>query len=148
MSYLALGDSISIDDYTGVVGGGAASQFAKLIGADEFQNLTRDGSTTDGVLESLSLVTARPDVVTVTAGGNDFLQAAFYGADPRRPEGKYALVGRPLDNLNRIADNLRRWTCPVIINTIYDPTDGNDALGQSFGIGPSYRLVFYELNGG
>ena len=28
--YLALGDSISIDDHTEVAGGGAASQFAKL----------------------------------------------------------------------------------------------------------------------
>ena len=33
MNYLALGDSISIDDYTEVAGGGAASQFARLIGA-------------------------------------------------------------------------------------------------------------------
>ena len=50
MNYLALGDSISIDDYTGVAGGGAASQFAKFIRADPFQNLTRDGNTTDGVM--------------------------------------------------------------------------------------------------
>src|SRR5687767_13494848 len=99
MNYLALGDSISIDDYTGVVGGGAASQFAKLVRADEFQNLTRDGNTTDGVLETLSLVTTRPDVATLTAGGNDFLQAAFCGADANRPDGRDALVGRPLKNL-------------------------------------------------
>ncbi len=52
MNYLALGDSISIDTYTGQADGGAASQFAKLIGTTEFQNLTRDGRTTAGVLEA------------------------------------------------------------------------------------------------
>ena len=43
MNYLALGDSISIDDYTGQAGGGAASQFARLIGATRFENLTMNG---------------------------------------------------------------------------------------------------------
>ena len=46
MRYLALGDSMSIDDYTGVRGGGAASQLAKLIRASEFIDLTRDGQIT------------------------------------------------------------------------------------------------------
>jgi hypothetical protein len=43
--YLALGDSISIDDYTGVRGGGAASQLARKLGL-ELIDLTRDGNTT------------------------------------------------------------------------------------------------------
>jgi hypothetical protein len=47
--YLALGDSISIDDYTGVSGGGAASQLARMASL-ELIDLTRDGNTTDGVL--------------------------------------------------------------------------------------------------
>src|SRR5205085_8181948 len=77
MVYLALGDSISIDDYTGVPGGGAASQFARLVRADKVQDLTYDGCTTTGVLEALAGVSIRPDVVTLTAGGNDFLERTF-----------------------------------------------------------------------
>src|SRR6478672_1456416 len=46
--YLALGDSISIDDYTGVHGGGAVSQLAHRLGA-ELVDRTRDGNTTHGV---------------------------------------------------------------------------------------------------
>ena len=50
MTYLALGDSISIDDYTETEGGGAARQFAKRLDADPFVDLTRDGTTSDGLL--------------------------------------------------------------------------------------------------
>jgi hypothetical protein len=46
-TYLALGDSISIDDYTGVRGGVAASQLARRLGL-ELVDLTRDGNTTQG----------------------------------------------------------------------------------------------------
>jgi lysophospholipase L1-like esterase len=73
MRYLSLGDSISIDDYTGVAGGGAASQFARALGASEFWALARDGYTTHQVLETLRRFTGRPDVVTLTVSGNDFL---------------------------------------------------------------------------
>jgi hypothetical protein len=44
-TYLALGDSISIDDYTGVRGGGAASQLSRKLGL-KLVDLTRDGNTT------------------------------------------------------------------------------------------------------
>jgi hypothetical protein len=44
---LALGDSISIDDYTGVRGGGAPSQLARRLNLD-LVDLTRDGNTTQG----------------------------------------------------------------------------------------------------
>ena len=77
MNYLALGDSISIDEYTEVGSGGAASQFSRLVGATQFQDLTRDGRTTAGVLEAWSEITLRPNAVTLTAGGNDFLQGSF-----------------------------------------------------------------------
>jgi hypothetical protein len=49
--YLSLGDSISIDDYTGVRGGGPPSQLARKLGV-ELIDLTRDGNTTHGVLAS------------------------------------------------------------------------------------------------
>jgi hypothetical protein len=70
--YLALGDSISIDDYTGVRGGGAPSQLARRLGL-ELVDLTRDGNTTQGVLADLARAPAAADIVTLTAGGNDLL---------------------------------------------------------------------------
>ncbi len=146
MNYLALGDSISIDDYTGVVGGGAASQFARLIGAAKFLNLTRDGCTTDGVLDSLDGITIAPDVITMTAGGNDFLLAAFCGADPNTKEGWNELVNRPVGNLKNIVERLSEFQCPVILNTIYDPTDGDDSVGGTLGISATYRSAYLELN--
>jgi hypothetical protein len=52
-NYLALGDSISIDDCIGVDGGGAASQLARQLDLD-LVDLTRDGNITDGVLADLA----------------------------------------------------------------------------------------------
>ena len=141
MNYLALGDSISIDDYTGVAGGGAASQFARLIDASRFENLTRDGNTTDGVLAVLPRIAFVPNLVTLTAGGNDFLQAVSWGSVA-------TIADSVLRNLAEIARSLGEWGCPVIINTIYDPTDGADSLGQELGIRPSYRQAFDALNDG
>src|SRR5438270_8884375 len=80
MRYLALGDSISVDDYTGVPGGGAASQLAKLLEVSAFQNLTHDGYTTDRVLDSLQRVESTPDLITLTVGGNDFLGLLSFSA--------------------------------------------------------------------
>jgi len=71
-TYLALGDSISIDDYTGVSGGGAPSQLGRKLGV-ELVELTSDGNTTDGVLADLARAPAAADVVTLTGGGNDLL---------------------------------------------------------------------------
>ncbi len=148
MIYLALGDSISIDDYTGIVGGGAVNQFAVLISATLVLNLAKDGRTTEGVIESLADVSVEPEIVTLTAGGNDFLQAAFWGSDPSTTEGWKTLVDLPLSRLRLIADRLSEYGCPVIMNTIYDPTDGDDSLGQDLGITSSFRLAFHELNDG
>jgi acyl-CoA thioesterase-1 len=146
MNYLALGDSISIDEYTEVGSGGAASQFARLVGAAQFQDLTRDGRTTAGVLEAWSEITLTPDVVTLTAGGNDFLQGAFQAmnslADWRR------VSGEPLANLEAIAARLAGWACPVILNTVYDPTDGDDSRIASFGMAAQARTAFNALNDG
>ncbi|MDP8910978.1 MAG: SGNH/GDSL hydrolase family protein [Actinomycetota bacterium] len=134
MQYVALGDSISIDAYTGVVGGGAASQLARRLNAD-FVDLTRDGNTTDGVVADVERVPAEPDVVTLTAGGNDLL------------------MGRPVDeilgNLRRIAERLATFRCPVVMNTVYDPTDGDDELGRDLlGLPVELRAEFDTLNRG
>jgi lysophospholipase L1-like esterase len=82
--YLAIGDSISIDDYTGVGGGGAASQLARKLGVD-LVDLTRDGNTTQGVLADLAAAPPAADVVTLTAGGNDLLEGDPAPASPDCP---------------------------------------------------------------
>jgi lysophospholipase L1-like esterase len=135
--YLALGDSISIDRYTGVRGGGAAAQLAKRLGSrrKDFVDLTRDGETTEGVLRDLERDDLAADVVTVTAGGNDFL------------------TGRPVPaivaNLETIAQRLDRLGATVILNTVYDPTDGDDEVARRrMGIPPEARIGFNAMNQG
>jgi lysophospholipase L1-like esterase len=113
--YLALGDSISIDDYTGVHGGGAVSQLARKLGL-QLVDLTRDGNTSQGVLADLAAAPAAADVVTLTAGGNDLL-----GGDPPR-----AILRR----LHEIAARTQPLGAPVIVNTVYDPSDGHNELGR------------------
>jgi lysophospholipase L1-like esterase len=113
--YLALGDSISIDDYTGVRGGGAPSQLARTLGVD-LVDLTRDGNTTHGVLADLVRAPAAADVVTLTAGGNDLL-----GGDLPR-----AILRR----LHQIAQRIQPLGARVVVNTIYDPSDGDNDVGR------------------
>ena len=115
MLYVALGDSISIDDYTGVAGGGAAAQLARRLGA-ELVDLTRDGNTTDGVLRDLARLPETADVVTLTAGGNDLLAM-------RTPRGILA-------RLEQIADRVDTLGASVIVNTVYDPSDGDNDVGR------------------
>jgi lysophospholipase L1-like esterase len=113
--YVAVGDSMSMDDYTGVDGGGAASQLARKLGF-EFVDLTVDGNTTQGVLADLSRAPAAADVVTLTAGGNDLL-----GGD---------LPDATLDRLHRIAQRLEALGARVVVSTLYDPSDGDDEVGR------------------
>ena len=113
--YVALGDSISIDDYTGVHGGGAASQLARKLGL-ELVDLTRDGNTTEGVLADLARAPAAADVVTLTAGGNDLLA----GELPRTI----------LRRLHEIAGQIQPLGARFVINTIYDPSDGDNAVAR------------------
>jgi lysophospholipase L1-like esterase len=113
--YLAVGDSMSIDAYTGVDGGGAVSQLARKLRL-ELVDLTADGNTTDDVLESLARAPAAADVVTLTAGGNDLL-----GGDLPR-----AILRR----LHQIAQQIEPLGARVVVNTIYDPSDGDNELGR------------------
>jgi lysophospholipase L1-like esterase len=113
--YLALRDSISIDDYTGVRGGGAPSQLARKLGV-ELVDLARDGNTTQGVLADLIRAPATADLVTLTAGGNDLLS----GDLPRTI----------LRRLHDIAQQIQPLGSHVVVNTIYDPSDGDNHVGQ------------------
>jgi lysophospholipase L1-like esterase len=147
MNYVALGDSISIDTYSGRAGGGAASQFAKLLPANDFQNLTADGRTTDGVISHLRDIRITPDVVTITAGGNDLLQALVAwrmgGSDVSSAPGVI------LTNLEQIIDSLRAESRPrIILNTVYDPTDGSERRTAELGLPAWARPLFNETNAG
>jgi lysophospholipase L1-like esterase len=113
--YLALGDSISIDDYTGVAGGGAPSQLARRLHA-ELVDLTRDGNTTRGLLADLARAPAVADLVTITAGGNDLLVGEL-------PRGI-------LRRLDEIAQRIQPLRPRVIVNTVYDPSDGDNEVGR------------------
>lgn len=126
--YLAVGDSMSIDDYTDVDGGGAASQLARKLRI-ELVDLTVDGNTTHCVLADLARAPAGADVVTLTAGGNDLL-----GGDLPR-----AILRR----LHQIAQRIEPLGARVIVNTIYDPSDGDDIVGRRE-LGLS-RLAMIEL---
>jgi lysophospholipase L1-like esterase len=142
MRYLALGDSMSMDDYTGVPGGGAAAQFARLVRADDVADLTMDGCTTAGALDALRVVETPPDVVTLTAGGNDLLLCAGVAGDWCGPAVQEVIH----ENLLRIAGRLLRYDAVVIFNTIYDPTDGDDTLLPVLGFAPAFRAVYDAIN--
>ena len=92
--YVALGDSMSIDDYAGGPGRGAArllhrnqdADFPEWVGRDlaaggwGVEVLARDGAVVADVLNrQLPRLGAAPDLVTVTMGGNDLM--AGYGDD-------------------------------------------------------------------
>jgi hypothetical protein len=113
--YLALGDSISVDDYTGVAGGGAPAQLARKLEV-ELVDLTRDGNTTRGVLADLARAPAAADIVTLTAGGNDLLGGELPRATLRR--------------LGQISATIEPLGARVIINTVYDPSDGDNEVGR------------------
>lgn len=135
MRYVALGDSISIDDYpareTGRWGIGAASLFhrelARIHPGIAFENLTADGATTSDVLSrQLPSIRASDDetIVTLTAGGNDMLMNLRNASAPDD------LPQRILTNLTQILDELARNlpNAPTIIGTVYDPSDGTNVL--------------------
>jgi lysophospholipase L1-like esterase len=95
--YVALGDSMSIDDCAGGPGRGAASllhrnrntDFPDWAGRDlaagpDVQVLARDGGVAADVLQrQIPPVTHAPALVTVTIGGND-LMGAYGGSRAAR----------------------------------------------------------------
>lgn len=124
MHYLALGDSISIDEYTGIPGGGAASQFARAVPADTFQDLTGDGWMTQQVQKALSRIEGSPNVITLTVGGNDLLALLLQKDEPAILDGRNILL--IISRIQEICVHLRKtYDARLILNTVYDPTDGD-----------------------
>lgn len=135
--YVALGDSISTDDYPGE-GKGAASLFyrnndelypqsagrdlATLYPKIKFLPLAQDGATTRDILqEQLPRLKSlrRPGSVlfTLTAGGNDILAEQDDATD---------IFARIRKILNHLIESYPE--CLILVGTVYDPTDDGGDL--------------------
>jgi lysophospholipase L1-like esterase len=161
--YVALGDSISIDEYAGGPGRGGASllhtnrddDFPEWRGRDlrstlpgsAFAMLATDGGTTrtleDVQLPRLAALPA-PSVVTLTIGGNDLLGAYGDTALARRVvAGVRASVGRALDRIGSLVAPSGR----VVVGTVYDPSDGTgDTARLGLPPWPDGVALIAELN--
>ena len=140
-TYVALGDSISIDVYAGGPGRGGASLLARNRDDDfpdwrghdfattrpelGFGLLATDGGTTASLLDvqlpHLESSGTVPRVVTLTVGGNDLLGA--YG-DTRQALDIVGVVGARVDQALVRLRALVAPEDPVIVGTVYDPSDG------------------------
>jgi lysophospholipase L1-like esterase len=163
--YVALGDSISIDEYAGGRGRGGASllfrnrddDFPQWCGRDlaslhpdaRFSLLATDGATTrtlaDVQLPRLARLPVRPTLVTLTVGGNDLLSA--YGDTPSAR----LVVAHVRDEVRRAVDRIVAALAPdgrVVVGTVYDPSDGTGDAGR-LGLPPwpDAVAVIAELNG-
>jgi lysophospholipase L1-like esterase len=141
--YVAVGDSMSIDDYAGGAGRGAASLLHRNRG-DDFpgwagrdletaglgvQVLARDGATTADVLQrQLPQLTHAPALVTVTMGGNDLMGAYGDSRAARAAIGRVGAVGEAV--MLRLGE-LCTDTTRVVVTTVYDPSDGTGEVPTS-----------------
>jgi lysophospholipase L1-like esterase len=162
--YVALGDSISIDDYAGGPDRGGASlllrnrddDFPDWRGRDLLHRdpdarlalLATDGATMDTLersqLSRLAALEARPDLVTVTIGGNDVLSC--FG-DTRSARDTVVEVGQRLSAV--LADLRPRLARDglLVVGTVYDPSDGTaDADRLGLPPWPEAVDVLRELN--
>lgn len=166
-TYIALGDSISIDEYAGGPGRGGASLLARNLDNDfpqwrgrdlsatdrrlRYHLLAVDGGTTRTLLESqlprLESSGVRPDVVTLTVGGNDLLGA--YGDTGRARQIVRSVCVRVGQTLGRLKRLMRTPDDPVVVGTVYDPSDGS---GEAHRVGlppwPDVVDVLADLNAG
>lgn len=140
--YVSLGDSMSIDAYAGGAGRGAASllfqnrndDFPDWQGCDiktvvansRLIPLAQDGATSATVryaqIPRMKEMGVRPSLVTVTMGGNDLLQC--FGSDEAAQSAHRSLW----DHANAVLLSLRELAgpnTPVLVGTIYDPSDGS-----------------------
>ncbi len=161
--YVALGDSISIDDYAGGPGRGGASLLVRNLDDDfpewrgrdlascgdvRFHLLASDGATCRSVLDHqlprLVALGLTPTEVTLTAGGNDLLGA--YGDTPSAR----VVVAHVAGLVHRTLEVLRRLMAPggrVVVGTVYDPSDGTgDATRLGLPPWPEGVEVLAQLN--
>ena len=162
--YAALGDSMSIDEYAGGPGRGAASllwrnrdrDFPAWTGRDLTTRdptavlavLASDGATSTTVahqqLERLARLELTPTLATVTMGGNDLLAAYGDHRAARRA------IGTVVDNGRLVLAGLRALMgpeAPIVVATVYDPSDGTGDAGRlSLPPWPEALELLAELN--
>jgi hypothetical protein len=162
--YVALGDSMSIDDYAGGQGRGAASllfanddeRFPDWRGrdlvsaglADKFVQLAHDGATSSDVavrqLAALGGLAVVPVALTVSMGGNDLL--SVFGDTPAARTaiaGLRANAGTALGGLRHLVGP----SAPIALATVYDPSDGSgDIAAVGLGPWPEASELVRELN--
>jgi lysophospholipase L1-like esterase len=162
--YAALGDSMSIDDYAGGPGRGAASllwrnrdhDFPAWAGRDltthdptaHLALLASDGATSTTVVREqlgrLRRLGIPPTVATVTMGGNDLLLA--YGDTTAARQA----IGTVVDNGRLVLAGLRALMgpqAPIVVATVYDPSDGSgDADRLGLPAWPRALELLAELN--
>ena len=144
--YVALGDSISIDQYAGGPGRGGASLLARNLDADfpewrgrdlastgdiRFHLLASDGATCRTVLDHqlprLAALGLAPTIVTLTVGGNDLLAAYGHTAMAQ------AVIAHVAEAVHEMLEVLQRLVLPagcVVLGTVYDPSDGTGDSAQ------------------
>jgi lysophospholipase L1-like esterase len=163
--YIALGDSISIDLYAGGPGRGGPALLARnrdddfpdwrgrdlatLHPRSRFELLALDGATVPTVLDlqlpTLRRMGRRPDLVSLTIGGNDVLGAYGDTAAAR------ATIRRVRHGVDQALGMLRDVTpaATVLVGTVYDPSDGTgDAAALGLPPWPDAVAVIGELNDG
>jgi lysophospholipase L1-like esterase len=162
-AYVALGDSISIDDYSGGPGRGGASllyanrdeDFPEWQGRDlrslhpgtTFSLLATDGATTRTLVQAqlprLRALGRRPTLITLTIGGNDLLGAYGHTSAARQViAGVRAAVDGVLAELTQTSPSAR-----IVVGTVYDPSDGTgDAVRLGLPPWPEAVAVIGELN--
>ena len=161
--YAALGDSISIDVYAGGPGRGGPAllaanrddDFPDWRGRDlatrypgsRLELLALDGGTVETVLQvelpALVRLGRRPDLVSLTVGGNDLLQAYGDTTAARFVVGEVrAGVDQALGRLRDVAPE-----ASLLLGTVYDPSDGTgDAAALGLPPWPDAVAVLAELN--
>ena len=159
-AYVALGDSISIDDYAGGPGRGGASLLARNrdgdfpswhghdLGRRQVHLLATDGATSRTLLDEqvprLERSGVRPSIVTLTIGGNDLL--GRYGDTAGAVEAADEAVTRA----DRALGRLRGLAGPdvrMVLGTVYDPSDGTaDAARVGLAPWPEVVEVLAHLN--
>lgn len=158
--YVALGDSISIDDYAGGHGRGGASLLfrnrdddfpewagrdLRSAGFDRMLMLAADGAIAEDVevqVDRLVYSGLSPDVMTVTFAGNDLMGVITGWKTVEQTMTEVAKRGAAF--LGRLRQNFPQ--AQVIVGTIYDPTDGTARSGDWLPEWPEGVSVLAEFN--
>ena len=167
VTYVALGDSISIDEYAGGPGRGGASllaanrddDFPDWRGRDlasrlpdfQWRLLATDGATTSTVLDrqlprlrSLAERADGPRIVTLTVGGNDLL--GYFG-DTRAARRAVEVIRERVERILVAVGQAVGGDVQVVVGTVYDPSDGTgDASRLGLPHWPDAVEVLEELN--